>query len=315
MSLIPFKVAMSKTNNKFGYSIVAWDTLHLATLSGPARITSNEFHWFVTFIDDCTRLTWVFLLKNKHDVASILLEFCIMVSTQFHARVRVFRTDNGGEYVNNTLAFFFHAQGIIHQTTTSFTPQQNGVSERKNRQLLEVAHSLMLDMSIPYNLLGHAVLSAAYLINRTLSQVLDFKAPHEVFGDHVSPVSISKLPHKKGYKCYHPHTQKVHVTLNVTFHEEVPYYIYHSSLIQEEMGSELESLGLENDVFEYTALGKKTTYRTEASDPSPISEDETFGPCEEMTYRPLELNQSPISRDQAGVLGVETTDHIEASDY
>ncbi|BBG98997.1 hypothetical protein Prudu_008549 [Prunus dulcis] len=60
--------------------------------------------------------------------------------------VKVFRTDNGGEYVNNTLASFFRAQGIIHQTTTSFTPQQNGVSERKNRQLLEVARSLMLDM-------------------------------------------------------------------------------------------------------------------------------------------------------------------------
>ncbi|CAL2236077.1 unnamed protein product [Prunus armeniaca] len=213
-----------------------------------------------------------------------------MVSTQFHARVRVFRTDNGGEY-------------------------QNGVSERKKCQLLEVARSLMLDMSIPYNLWGHAVSSAAYLINRTLSQVLDFKAPRDVFGDHVSPVSVSKLPHKKGYKCYHPHTQKVHVTLNVTFHEEVPYYISPSSPIQEDMGSELESLGLENDVFEDTALGKETTYRTEASDRSPISEDETCGPYEEMTYRPLELNQSPISGDQAGVLGIETTGHIEASDY
>ncbi|CAL2278325.1 unnamed protein product [Prunus armeniaca] len=97
---------------------------------GPARVTSNGFRWFIIFIDDCTQLTWVFLLKNKHDVASILPEFCIMVFTQFHARVKVFRTDNGGEYVNNTLTSFFRAQGIIHQTTTSFTPQQNGVSER-----------------------------------------------------------------------------------------------------------------------------------------------------------------------------------------
>ncbi|CAL8151719.1 unnamed protein product [Prunus armeniaca] len=69
-----------------------------------------------------------------------------MVSTQFHARVKVFRTDNGDEYVNNTLTSFFRAQGIFHQTTTSFTPKQNGVSERKNRQLLEVAGSLMLNM-------------------------------------------------------------------------------------------------------------------------------------------------------------------------
>ncbi|CAL2237658.1 unnamed protein product [Prunus armeniaca] len=59
------------------------------------------------------------------------------MSTQFPARVKVFRTDNEEEYVNNTLAYFFHAQGIIYQTTTLFTPQQNGASEEKNRQLLE----------------------------------------------------------------------------------------------------------------------------------------------------------------------------------
>ncbi|CAL9016998.1 unnamed protein product [Prunus brigantina] len=135
----------------------------------------------------------------------------------------------------------------------------------------------MLDMSVPHHLWGHAVLSAAYLINRTPSRVLDFKTPHDVFGDHVSPVSVSKLP-PKVFGCG-------------------------------EKGSELESLGLENDVFEDAALGKETTCRTEASDRSPISEDETCGPCEETTDRPLELDQSPISRDEASALGV-----TEASD-
>ncbi|CAL2255205.1 unnamed protein product [Prunus armeniaca] len=265
-----------------------FDLVH-SDVWGPARVTSNGF------------------------------QFCTMVSTQFHAQVKVFRTDNRGEYVNNTLASFFCAKGIIHQTTTSFTPQQNGVSERKNRQLLEVARSLMLDMSFPHHLWGHAVLSTAYLINRTPSRVLDFKTPHDVFGDHVSPVSVSKLPPKvfgcvayvhvyshqridpcalrcvfigysstqKGYKCYHPPTQKVHVTLDVTFHEEVPYYVSPSFPIQGERGSELESLGLDNDVFEDAALGKEMTCRTEASDRSPIYEDETYGPCEETTDRPL----------------------------
>ncbi|CAL2254352.1 unnamed protein product [Prunus armeniaca] len=275
-------------------------------------------------------------------------EFYTMVSTQFHARVKVLWTDNGGKYVNNTLTSFFYAQGIIHQTTTSFTPRQNGVSERKNCQLLEVARSLILDMSVPHHLWGHAVLFAAYLSNRTPSWVLDFKTPHDVFGDYVFLVSVSKLPPKvfgcvayvhvysyqrskldpcamrcvcigysstqKGYKCYHPPIQKVHVTLDVTFHEEVPYYVSPSSPIQEERGSELESLGLENDVFEDTAIRKEMTCRTEASDQSPISKDETCGPCEETTNRPLEFDQSPISIDEVGALDVETTGHTEASD-
>ncbi|CAL8991819.1 unnamed protein product [Prunus brigantina] len=122
--------------------------------------------------------------------------FCAMVFTQFHASVKVFRTDNGGEYVNHTLTQFFRDQGVIHQTTTPFTPQQNGVSERKNRQLLEVARSLMLDMSVPHHLWGHGVLSAAYLINRTPSRVLNFKTPLDVLCAHTPPVSVSKLPLK-----------------------------------------------------------------------------------------------------------------------
>ncbi|BFG29747.1 hypothetical protein CerSpe_160210 [Prunus speciosa] len=249
------------SNNK---AALPFELVH-SDVWGPARVTSQGFRWFVTFIDDCTRLTWVYLMKNKNDVASILPDFCAMVSTQFHARVKVFRTDNGGEYVNHTLAQFFREQGIIHQTTTPFTPQQNGVSERKNRQLLEVARSLMLDTSVPHHLWGHGVLAAAYLINRTPSRVLDFKTPLDVLCALTPPVSVSKLPPKvfgcvayvhvyfhqrskldpcalrcvfigysttqKGYKCYHPPTQKVHITLDVTFHEEVPYYVSPSSSI------------------------------------------------------------------------------------
>ncbi|KAI5333965.1 hypothetical protein L3X38_024097 [Prunus dulcis] len=108
--------------------------------------------------------------------------------------------------------------------------------------------------------------------------------------------------------------------MDVTFHEEVPYYVSPSSPIQGERGSELECVGLENDVFEDIALGMETTRRTEASDRSPISEDETCGPCEETTYRPLELDhteasdQLPVSGDEAGALDVETTGKTKASD-
>ncbi|CAL2246602.1 unnamed protein product [Prunus armeniaca] len=79
------------------------------------------------------------------------------------------------------------------------------------------------------------------------------------------------------------------------------------------MGSELESLRLKNDVFEDTALGKETMCHTEASDWLPLSEYETCGPCEETTYRPSELDQSPISGDEAGALDVEMTGHTKAS--
>ncbi|KAI5333074.1 hypothetical protein L3X38_023204 [Prunus dulcis] len=127
---------------------------------------------------------------------------------------------------------------------------------------------------------GHGVLAAAYLINRTPSRVLDFKTSLDVLCADTPPISVCKLPPKvfgcvayvhvyshqrskldpcalgcvfigysttqKDYKCYHPPSQKVHVTLDVTFHEEVPYYVSSSSPIQEEKGSELKNFEMKN---------------------------------------------------------------------
>ncbi|CAL9027038.1 unnamed protein product [Prunus brigantina] len=287
---------------------------------------------------------------NKHDVASLLPEFCAMVSTQFHASVKVFRTDNGGEYVNHTLTQFFRDHGIIHQTTTPFTPQQNGVSERKNRQLLEVARSLLLDMSVPHHLWGHGVLAAAYLINRTPSRVLDFKTPLDVLCAHTPPISVSKLPPKvfgcvayvhvyshqrskldpcalrcvfigysttqKGYKCYHPPSQKVHVTLDVTFHEEVPYYVSSSSPIQGERGSELKNFGMENlgctEAPEGVSDGgppicEKPTGRVEGDDRSSGIMRDDHPICAKPTGRPEGNDRSfDITRDDPPICAKPT---------
>ncbi|KAM2704063.1 hypothetical protein EV2_005584 [Malus domestica] len=133
---------------------------------------------------------------NKSDVPLLLQEFCTMVSTQFQTKVKVFMSDNGGEYVNHTLTCFFRDHGIIHQTITPFTPQQNGVSERKNRQIMEVARSLMFDKCVLNHLWGHAVLAAVYLINRVPSRVLDFQTPFDMLQKHVYLVSVSKFPPK-----------------------------------------------------------------------------------------------------------------------
>ncbi|KAI5344342.1 hypothetical protein L3X38_012219 [Prunus dulcis] len=186
------------------------------------------------------------------------------------------------------------------------------LKERTNNCLKFPAHSYWICL-FPIIFWGHVVLSATYLINRTPSWVLDFKTPRDVFGDHVSPIFISKLPLKvfgrvayvhvyshqqskldpcalrcvfisysstqKGYKCHYAPNKNVHVTLDMTFHEEMSYYVSPSSPIQGESGSELESFGLEdlglNDVCEYIAdisLREKTTGRPSNSDWSPSLE-------------------------------------------
>ena len=82
------------------------------------------------------------------------------------------RTDNGIEYLNNEFGNFLSAKGILHQTTCPDTPPQNGVAERKNRHVLEVAGSLMYTMNVPKFLWSEAVMTAVYLSNCTPSRLL-----------------------------------------------------------------------------------------------------------------------------------------------
>ena len=164
------------------------------------------------------------------------------------------RTDNGTEYVNKPFATFLSSQGILHQTSCPDTPPQNGVAERKNRHILEVARSLMFTMNVPKFLWSEAVMTATYLINRMPSKILGMKSPCELLlntNDFVVPPklfgctcfvrdhrpSVGKLDHRaikcifigypsrqKGYKCWSPTERRTFVSMDVTFRESEPFY-------------------------------------------------------------------------------------------
>uniref|UniRef100_A0A6N2KKL2 Integrase catalytic domain-containing protein n=1 Tax=Salix viminalis TaxID=40686 RepID=A0A6N2KKL2_SALVM len=125
-------------------------------------------------------------------------DFHNLISTQFSAKIKVFRSDNGSEFTSHIMKDYLGANGIMHQTSCVSTPQQNGVAERKNRDLLEKTRALMLQMNVPKTFWSYGVLTATYIINRLPSQVLDFKCPMEILQE--KPPNISHL--KKGYKCY-----------------------------------------------------------------------------------------------------------------
>ncbi|RVW95017.1 Retrovirus-related Pol polyprotein from transposon TNT 1-94 [Vitis vinifera] len=158
-----------------------------------------------------------------------------------------------------TVGEFLAQEGIVHLSSCVDTPQQNGIAERKNRHLLEVAISLMFSMNVPKLFWGQAVLTAAYLINRMPSRVLKFQTPCQtllksfpttrlistvppkIFGCsvfvHINQQHRSKLDprslkciflgyssNQKGYKCYSPVTRKFYNSMDVTFFETQPYY-------------------------------------------------------------------------------------------
>ena len=95
------------------------------------------------FVDDFSGMTWLYLFQTKDEVARIFKLFHKMVLTQFNKKIKIFKSDNGGEFVNNTLKEYFASNGLIHETSCVGTPQQNGVTERKNRHILKTARSLL----------------------------------------------------------------------------------------------------------------------------------------------------------------------------
>ena len=148
----------------------------------------------MTFIDDCTRMTWLYLLKHKDDVYSVFQSFHTMIQTQFSAKIQILRSDNGGEYVNKKFQDYFAIHGLLHETSCAQTPQQNGVAERKNRLILETARALLLGAHVPSRYWDDAITTTVYLLNRMPSKVLQFKTPLQVLSEHVSLPTVLLLP-------------------------------------------------------------------------------------------------------------------------
>uniref|UniRef100_A0A2N9HZW3 Integrase catalytic domain-containing protein n=1 Tax=Fagus sylvatica TaxID=28930 RepID=A0A2N9HZW3_FAGSY len=174
---VPFPISMNK-------SPVPFMVIH-SDVWGPANTSSlSGARWFVSFIDDHTRMTWICLMKLKSEVSSLFQQFHKMIATQYQSNIQVIRSDNGGEFINKYLKQYLNSHGIVHQTTCPDTPQQNGVAERKNRHLLEVVRASLFGAHMPTSYWGEAVTvtTAAYLINRECPSETGDDGP-EVFED------------------------------------------------------------------------------------------------------------------------------------
>ncbi|KAG7536483.1 GAG-pre-integrase domain [Arabidopsis suecica] len=131
---------------------------------GPYRVPSScGAVYFLTIVDDFSRAVWTYLLLAKSEV------------------LKTVRSDNGTEFM--CLSSYFREHGIIHQTSCVGTPQQNGRVERKHRHILNVARALLFQASLPIKFWGEAVLTAAYLINRTPSSLHKGLSPYEILHD------------------------------------------------------------------------------------------------------------------------------------
>ena len=141
---------------------------------GGYRVKSfSGARYFLTIVDDASRGVWVYLMSEKSEASQLLMDFCVMVETQFGTKVKTIRSDNGYEFTSNLMKKFYREKGIIHHTTCVDTPQQNSRVERKHRHILNVARALRFQAHLPLEFWGECVLTAAYLINRTPTATLN----------------------------------------------------------------------------------------------------------------------------------------------
>ena len=148
---------------------------------GPCPVVSpTRFRYFVTFVDDYSRTTWLYLMKNRSELFSHFRAFCAEIHTQFHVYVQNLRSDNAKEYVSEQFHSFMLQHGILHQTSCIDTPTQNGVAERKNRHLLETARALLFQMHVPKHFWADAVSTTCFLINWMPSSVLNWDTPYHI---------------------------------------------------------------------------------------------------------------------------------------
>ena len=122
--------------------------------------------YFLTFTDDFSGKTWVCVLKEKKEVLGKFKEFKNLVEKQSECKLKCLRTDREGEYISRDFDDYCKENGIIHQLTMPQTPQQNGVSERKSRTIMNMVRCTLKEKNYPKEFLGDTVVCAMYLLNR-----------------------------------------------------------------------------------------------------------------------------------------------------
>lgn len=178
MTRIPFpQVSNSRTQ-------ATLDLVH-SDICGPMQtVTPSGNKYMLTFTDDYSRYTVIYLMAKKSDLLEKFKEYVKMVETQYHKKPKILRSDRGGEYMGFNFKAYLKEKGIMHQPTAPYTPQQNGVAERKNRTLMEATRCMLIDSKLDKRFWGEAVRTANYLQNRLPTNITS-KSPYELWFNKV----------------------------------------------------------------------------------------------------------------------------------
>jgi hypothetical protein len=207
--------------------------------------------YFVSFTDDHNRWTYLVPMARKSVVFGCYKQYEAWVEKQHSAKIKHLQTDHGGEYLSDAFTSHLKLKGTVRSLTVHDMPEENGVSERLNRTLLEHARAMHLTAELPKFLWTKSVQHAIWLKNRTSTHALDGRTPYMLVHDakpdltdlpewgtrvFVLKESNGKLESKadegkwvgysdesKGHRVYWPGKRRVTVERNITF--DVPVLV------------------------------------------------------------------------------------------
>jgi hypothetical protein len=150
-------------------------------------------------VDDYSRFTWVFFVQEKSQTQETLKRFLRLAQNEFGLRIKKIRNDNGTEFKNSQIEGFLEEEGIKHEFSSPYTPQQNGVVERKSRTLLDMARTMLDEYKTPDRFWAEAINNACYSINRLYLHWILKKTSYELLTGKKPNVSYFRV---FGSKCF-----------------------------------------------------------------------------------------------------------------
>jgi len=178
---------MGKQHSKSFPKGVSWranillELIH-TKICGPMRTLSiGSQRYFLIFIDNFSRMTWFYFLKEKLETFATFMKFKALVEKQKGCRTKTIRSNRGGEYTSREFEEYCINEGIQKQFTAEYTPQQNGVSKRRNRTIVEMAKTMMNEKGLPKYFWEEAVHTTVHILNRCPTKALKDKTPIEAW--------------------------------------------------------------------------------------------------------------------------------------
>ncbi|CAI7734774.1 unnamed protein product, partial [Closterium sp. NIES-53] len=193
-------------------------------LVGPLPVQGHKGErYFLTIVDDWSRLMWAYPLKQKDHAASTIKEDWLpFVEKQAEYVVKRIRTDRGGEFLGAEMTAWLKKQGIQRELTTAYTPQSNGVAERANRTILETARALLIESGVGNSMWPHAVRHATVARNRVLTKSPTF--PRSKLGaSAIWCVHLGLAAESKGWLLWEPSKGVLFDSRDVKFVEGMMY--------------------------------------------------------------------------------------------